>query len=121
MAPNDGFSRGAAADYLAQRFGGSLREDLLPGNFTPVASTFMMADPERVMFTVINLGANEIYICPGDGASSVRGIRIPANGGLFTTSVDEDGPLPAVAWSGVGVAANTAAFLISVRRDTVVV
>lgn len=109
-------SRGAVLDYLALRFGGLLREEQVPVTVGVTATALTQHDGERVSLVVANLSANDVYITPDASPAVTRGLRVPS-GGIISFSVDEDGILPALAWSGISGVAGSGVYVLSVRRD----
>jgi hypothetical protein len=110
-------SRGAALDYLAQRFGGLLREEQSTASVGVAAAVIAQGDSERVSLTVANLSVNDVYLTCDRLTASTRGIRI-SPGGTWSVNVEEDSLLPTLEWSAIASAAASACYVLSVKRDT---
>jgi hypothetical protein len=109
---------GAAYDYLANRFGGlvGVRESVTTVGVAVVA--LVGNNPERVSLTIVNLGATEVFIATSESVSTSRGIRLTANGGGITLSVDTDGPLSALPWFAISSVAGNPVFAMEVVRES---
>jgi hypothetical protein len=71
------------------------------------AARILPQDPARIVFTLINLSANEIFITPVGVPAALYGIRLGPNGGTVTVSADEDGEVVAWEWLGIATAINS--------------
>lgn len=86
-------------DLVADRFGVRTRVNEVVGAQAPTASAVLLRDnPMRYAFVVQNLGADPVFMRPRRAASATAGIRLGANGGSISFSVDEDFSLPGLEW-----------------------
>lgn len=118
MADKRGFSRGAAADFLAERFGGSLREVSSVVVVGLAAGQLLPADNERIQVSFVNLGANDVFIDMTGAPSATRGIRLGPNGGLVSFNLEQDGLLPTLEWNAIATGAGNNVYAFGVRRET---
>lgn len=110
------FSRGAAIEYLQKTFGGYLdfsQVDLAVGVTLVNATLF---NPDRVMFTMMNLGATVITISPDQRTSALHGLRLGPNGGVISFDCIEDGILPTLEWTAVSDAAGGLLYVLQTYR-----
>lgn len=59
------------------------------------------ADPNRLAATIINLGANPVFLMPAGEPSTTQGIRLNANGGGVALLWDEEFFLLGREWAAV--------------------
>lgn len=69
-------------------------------------------DPNRLAFTVINLSANILYICPGRDPSSSKGIVLAPNGGSASATWSEDFHTVGVSWFALASGAASAVYTL---------
>lgn len=119
MADTSKFSRGATSDWLAKKFGGLMRDTQTVVSVGLTTVSVLGFDPERVSVIFVNLGASEVFLSPGQGASTTRGIRLAANGGLVAFNVDEDGTIPCSDWTAISTGAGNNLYVCLVARETV--
>jgi hypothetical protein len=117
MALGDGFSRGAAYDYLAGLFHGPTREVITSPTAELADGVVAARDNERVFLTIINLGTTEVFIAPEKAASLIAGIRLSANGGGVAFNVVQDGPMCALEWHAISSVAAMQLMVIGARRE----
>jgi len=75
-------------------------------------------DPGCLHFTLINLGANDIYIWNDESVSSTHGILVPGNGGMYYINFNDTMLMPTYSWWGLAVGAATN---IAVLRESILV
>ncbi len=109
---------GAALRFLANRFGGLLREVETTPVIGTTAQLILGFDAERVSVTFVNLSANTIYIGPKSDVSIAKGILINPSGGAVAINVEEDGSLPTNEWYARATAAASGMYVLVVKRDT---
>lgn len=63
------------------------REDT---SINTTSTIILRADGGRLAFTVINLGANAVFIRPNNAATSTLGIRIAPSGGSVSMAFKDD-------------------------------
>lgn len=111
---------GAALEFLARRFGGSIapgEDDIAVG----IAQVEVIAgDSERVSLVLVNLGGTVIYVAPGVGVSSTRGIRLGPSGGTVAMDVNNDSILPSVQWYAIGDAAGGSLYVLWAKRAHII-
>ena len=73
-------------------------------------------DPGALQMTLINLGANDMYIWVDESVSSTKGILIAANGGSYEINFTTYMKMPTYSWWGVAPAGATA---IAVLRESI--
>lgn len=108
---------GAVAKFLADRFGGVMRELEAETTVGVTAVSVAPRDPERMSLTLANLGTTSIVVAPFASVTLLRGIRLISGGGTVSLNVEEDGHLPSLEWFGIGDAAGGAIYRLEVRRD----
>lgn len=109
-------TRGAALDYLEKRFGGLVEAREFPTTVGAAAVLIVPFSTERVFLTLTNLGAADIYVAPSTIPTANRGIRLTANGGLVSFTVEEDALMPCLEWQAYGLAAGLILYTIEVKR-----
>ena len=113
------FTRGAAGDELARRFGGYFRtEDASVSVGTSIVEV-QAANAERVSLTMVNLGTTVLYVRPNSAPSTSAGIRLGPSGGAITLNVTDDGMLPCEQWLAIGDAAGGTLYRLSTSREQV--
>lgn len=83
----------ALARYVKQKFGVATRGVPNPLGAVDVGTSVTQIapnNPDRLSITVINLGANDVYIAFDQEVATDRGIFLQANGGAISLTVDED-------------------------------
>lgn len=73
-------------------------------------------NPEAVQLTIINLGAEDVYLRPANNPSTKAGILLLASGGSVSLNVRDDGMLPGRQWYGVSAAATSDMYFLRVAR-----
>jgi hypothetical protein len=70
------------------------------------ATLLLSNNPNRLAWTIVNLGANPVYIALDNDVSQTKGILVAANGGSVSMVWNEDFDM--VAWSWYGIALSSA-------------
>ena len=71
------------------------------------ATKLLSSNPNRLAFTVINLGTVKVYIRPMGAASATSGIVLAAGGGSANLNWEDDFDLVGMEWSAIADAATT--------------
>lgn len=87
----------AAASQSLVRFGQRTRPVESNPTVDGTAVRLVQNNPNRVEFTVVNLGTDSVFVSTSNQVSSSNGILIPANGGM-TVLVEEDGEVAGYDW-----------------------
>lgn len=98
------------------RFGQRTR----PAEQNPTIGTqsqrLLLNNPNRVEFTVVNLGNQLVYLALSNAVSVLNGIPIPPSGGL-TVLIDEDGEQVAYDWWAVSSSGTQQLYVQEVIAD----
>lgn len=105
----------AASDSLV-RFGHRTRPVESSLNATTAAQRLFQNNPNRVEFTVVNLGTQNVFIGLGNQVSSTFGMLIPPNGGL-TMLVEEDGETVGYDWNVAASSGSQPLYMLEVLAD----
>lgn len=106
----------AAAAMSLVRFGQRTRPFESNPSVTTAAQRLLINNPNRVEFTVVNLGVQNLYLALNNQVSASNGIIIPPNGGL-TVLVDEDGEQVAYDWYAIAASGTNSLYLQEVLAD----
>ena len=100
---------GALADFVDRRFGVKTRAAVNPlvadGIIGAGVTQVLRNNPDRFMFTIINLDAAVVMLAPTSAPAVRQGIWLDANGGFATLDAETDGELVGQAfwvWSLAG-------------------
>lgn len=109
---------GLVAEWFQKTYGGlaSFQESLPAVGLTRVQ--VLGNNPERASIVFVNPSADFITITPSTLIASGSGIRIAPNGGFISMTLENDVPLPAMAWYCVGDAAALSVYIIETLRVT---
>lgn len=101
---------------IDQRFGVRTRGVQNRANVqqTTTAGRVMRNDSSRLAATIINLGANPVFITPDGQPSTTRGIRVGPSGGAVTLIWDEDFNLVGLEWFGLTDAGTSDVYVLEV-------
>ena len=82
-----------AREFTLKRFGFPTRavENPVVAAVGTSALTVLRNNPDRVFWLVVNLSTNVVYVALSEEVSATHGIRLDANGGWVSMSVEEDG------------------------------
>ena len=106
----------ALQDFLLKEFGGPA--EILSGvisvgtGITPLVGN----DPDALALTIINVGANTVYVTPDNSAGTSRGIVLNSGGGAVSLIVRDDLTLPGYEWYGVTGTGSSDVYYIRARR-----
>lgn len=109
--------RGAAAEFLAKKFGGLIEEVESSPLVTSSAAAITNNDPESVELLFLNLGLQGVYLALDGRVSSSRGVYLAPSGGNAVFTVEEDGTLPTREWWAVAPGGVTLLYVLRVRRS----
>jgi len=86
---------GKLADAIETKYGFHIRAEFPPKPFTlsTTPQEILKANPDRISWTIINLGTVVVHLAHGEDVSSTNGYYIAANGGSLGMTWDEDGEL----------------------------
>lgn len=107
---------GALSDLIEEEFGGAFDTAESNAATTATASRAVPNNPECLGTTIINLGANAVYLSPSSGVSATAGIMLAANGGSLTLNAREDLTLAGHEWYAVSPAGASTLFTIRILR-----
>lgn len=85
----------------------------LTSSVTSSATKILPNDPGGLQITVINLGANDMFLWTDPSVSSSKGIQIQANGGSYEIDFTRFMTLPSREWWAIAPAGTVN---ISVKR-----
>lgn len=71
-------------------------------------------NPNRLAWTLINLGANPLYVAFTPDVSTTKGVYVSATGGVFGLIFDEDFDLVAYPVYAIAVIAAAAIYLVEI-------
>ena len=108
-------SRGAALDFLQQRYGGFLRD--VQGFLTLAGDNEKVLgyDGERVNLLFANLSESQMWLAPKPMSAQAQGFPLPA-GGVVSFDVSSDALLPCVEWYVFGDT-NDVLYYLYVHRE----
>lgn len=105
-------------DYLLTKLFGmhtrSVENPVIANTGGAVAVLFMRNNPDRLAWTLINLGVNPLYVGLTDQVAAANGIYIAANGGRVTAKYDEDFQMTGWAWWAISPAGADAIYSLEV-------
>lgn len=110
---------GAAAQYIQEVYGGAYEETDGDVSVGTSPTKIVGNDPDALALTIINLGANTVYLRPANNPSSTAGIQINASGGSISLTVRDDLTLPGREWWGIADTAASDVYFVRVRRFNV--
>ncbi len=108
---------GSLAELLELRYGVRTTHRINPtGNIAFVAAVqpVLAANPKRLGFVVLNMGANNFYMAPNDVPAADYGILLVPNGGALTMRWNVDFEIVTLPWYGISNAGGTDIFVMEV-------
>lgn len=105
------------ANLLMERFKVRTRAVENPKSVTAASTTaqeILGNNPNRLAFTIINLGAEVCYVALSTPVAATKGIRLDANGGSFTCIWDEDFQMTGWAWWIISASGTPAVYSLEV-------
>ena len=105
---------GALSEYVKKKFGVETRSFPVadPVSCLTTVTSILPNNPDRLGFTVVNLGATSMYVAWDRGVLPTHGILVAANGGTFSMIADEDGELVGYELFGISVTSANDIFTI---------
>ncbi len=105
---------GALSELISSEYGGTYdaRGTVLPVYVAP--SRVISNNPDCVSTTIVNLGANDVYLSPEPGVSSTSGVFLSAGGGSMSIDVRSDLVLAGHEWYGVSPGGDSTLFVMRV-------
>jgi len=96
---------GALAEYVKKKYGVHTRSFPDPETVSCLTTVteILRDNPDRLSFTIINLGGTSMFVAWDRGVGSTHGILVAANGGTFSLNADDDGELVGYAIFGISV------------------
>ena len=110
---------GAAAEFANRRFGGILAPLDTVVSVGTTQGQVLGNDPERVTVLLINLSSNTIFVGFNEQVGSGNGIILTPSGGNVSYNVEDDFLIPTLQVNAVADGANSALYVLSQRRITV--
>lgn len=106
----------SAFDLLDERFGIRTRINQQPvvTQLETTDTLFLRADPNRLAFVVLNLGATNIHVKPNGGVTATNGIALVAGTGSLSLTLEDDFSLPTLEWHGIATTGAVAIFVLEV-------
>lgn len=94
---------GALRDIIQSRFGIETRprDNPLASGMTTTVQRILAQHPDRVAFSVVNLGTTAVFIGSFEDVSSSKGYRLGPTGGAIAFLGDEDFDVVGYDWFGV--------------------
>lgn len=82
----------ALKDVLERLYGvkTDIRVNPLVDQVQLTATSLLKPDPNRLAWTIINLGANPLYVAFSPDVSTTKGVYVSATGGVFGLIFSED-------------------------------
>ena len=109
-------SQGAAVEYIEKLYGGRYEENDVIVSVGTAATRIVGNSPDRLTLTIINYGANTVYLQPINAPAVKQGIIIDAQGGSVSMNVRDDLTLPSLEWWGIADTAASDIFVLEVTR-----
>ena len=108
---------GALADFVRKKFGVDTHaiQDPVTATCLTTATTILRNNPDRLGWTVVNLGTTAMYIAWDRSVSATHGVYVAPNGGSVSSLADEDGEL--VGWELFGVAITAPVDIFTVEVE----
>ena len=107
---------GAAMMWAAEKFGGPMTVISDTKSIGVTVGNVLTPDPERVMYAVVNMSSNLMYVHFEQDVSNTNGIFLAANGGSIEVYVEADLVLPTFPLYAVSDGASSPLYVVEVRR-----
>jgi len=107
-----------AREFTLKRFGFPTRavENPVVAAVGTTAAEILKNNPDRVFFLVVNLSTNIVYVGLASDVSATKGIRLDANGGFVSFSVEEDGEAVAYQIFAIATGAASAIYVLEIEK-----
>ncbi len=107
---------GALSELIDSEYGGRFTSTEVKLATNSASYRGVQNDPNCVATTIVNTGANDVYISPLDPASADAGIFLHANGGAVSLTARDDLTLAGREWYVVSPGGDSSLFVIRVIR-----
>ncbi len=107
---------GKLADIIEHEYGFHIRAERPPFSeqLSTTAVQIFKANPDRISWTIINLGSVAVYLAHEEAVSTTNGIYVAANGGSIMMVWHEDGELVAYSVWAVATSGTPTIYVSSV-------
>ena len=107
-----------AREFTLKRFGFPTRavENPVVAAVGTSAVVILKNNPDRVFWLVVNLSTNVVYVALSEDVGDAKGIRLDANGGWASMSVEEDGEAVAYAVHAKATGAASAIYVLEMEK-----
>jgi len=108
---------GRLAEVIESEFGFKFQAEFTPYAEALAAATIeqlLRANPDRVRWTIFNLGTDVVYLSHDAAPSSTNGYYLDKNGGSISMSWNEDGEL--VGYPIYAISVGTPTLMLSAVR-----
>ena len=108
-----------AREFTLKRFGFPTRavENPVVAAVGVAVLTVLRNNPDRVFWLIVNLSANIVYVGLAGDVSATKGIRLDANGGWVSMSVEEDGEAVGYEVFAVATGAASAIYVLEMEKS----
>lgn len=108
-----------AREFSEKRFGFPTRavENPVVAAVGVTVVKILRNNPDRVFWIVVNLSANVVYVALSEDVSATKGIRLDANGGFTSMSVEEDGEAVAYDVYALATGAASAIYVLAIEKE----
>ena len=99
---------GSLAELLEKHFGVRTTHRTNPAHANPIVDAVqpvLGANPKRLGFVIVNMGANAVWIAERDSVAADYGFELVPNGGTLNMVWDEDFEMVALPYYALSVAA----------------
>jgi len=105
-------------DIIDKMYGVTTYESTEPLNSTiqTTPTQIVSNDPGALQMTLINLGANDLYLWRDESVSATKGILIASNGGAYEINFTTHLRMPTFSWWAIAPAGATE---IAVMRESI--
>jgi hypothetical protein len=109
----------ALSEYVLKKFGRKTRAVINPvtASCGITATELLKNNPDRLAWTLINLGATGLYIAWDAGVSATHGIYVGPNGGAVSLIADDDGETTGYQVYGIALVGADAIFVLETEGE----
>lgn len=116
MPASPGQNLPALLRYLESEFGGRFFVRTTSYTLTATAQQVAANNYDRMALTLVNTGAEPVYVLPAAGVSATNGILLGASGGILSLAARSDLILVGYGWQGVSNSTGSNLTVIEVVR-----
>lgn len=100
--------------YVEGKFGVKTRTKTNPlaTSVLTTVTKVLQNNPDRLSYTVVNLGGTALYLAFDNEVSSTRGILLVASGGSLTLNAEDDGELVGYELYGISATSSNNIFVV---------